>query len=573
MKFSCSLVHDARAVLNEAKSNTQLVLITTKTGYNKESGFTVAASEHLVKDSTLSPLHRLYVSGRKYYKGIGIGGSASYLHEVFPLQSGYKPTSGTENRLNSLSFYAWLTAEFGTSKLVIRLNAAPTDSSSDYVLTDNNQGAYDVKQKTKNLQLLPSASFTTALSKNFHNEMNVSYLSYSYRNSVKYKGTAPGVEEQLMDRFRNSEYLLLFRDRIGYVTQANDWTFNPAFNLNGSFTTVKTKDEAFYAYNNSIAAGSSTMKLKQRQLIFSPTFDVSHSSVFGLQLGAQYRMGRANNQKKTKENVYPFGSLSIDPVKLFNPSSAGSVLLHVSHARAKSDLVNYQPNPQFVYVITNGAIDTVVIANAYKLSYKPQRVTDAGVTAKITRSLRLLYTYENNSYYINIPAAVYQPSGSPFTRLDEAAIHIKSHRLGLEFKTTEEKIVRYSATASLYKMNSSFGYDDKQLYWEVIYKNYYPRNGLSGGFTNDFNYKSFSAGLNALYYFNEHDWMMETNGTIAYESILHKRRSFVLQNVYAGFQVKNVNMYVSARNLFGSDESSFINTKRKYFGVGVKADL
>ncbi|MBS1563024.1 MAG: hypothetical protein JST39_01490, partial [Bacteroidetes bacterium] len=92
----------------------------------------------------------------------------------------------------------------------------------------------------------------------------------------------------------------------------------------------------------------------------------------------------------------------------------------------------------------------------------------------------------------------------------------------------------------------------------------------TGGWINRFSCKRFFAGLDLLYYIDEHVINNSVNGQ------LYKKTSLDLQNIYAGMRVPvaghETELYINSRNPWQNHDSD-ITDGRRYYGAGFKVLL
>lgn len=573
-----TLVNDARAVANGARNGKQLIVVETKAGFERKSGYTVAVSEHLVKDSATSMYHSGYASGTFISKKIDVGVSLNYLHDAFPIEAELKNPDGTLNRYNRISVNGWSNVRLGRSLLTVRMNLTPADSARKNSFTDAYFTSYNEKNKSRILTFYPSATLTSKIGSNFYNELSAAYIGYTLKS--KYHSGAEayyGIKETDV-KYSGDDNMIVLREQFGFEKQSRGWTFNPSINVTGRLHKIKSKQEYWRGFQGiSYAAELWSNLLKRNEILLTPAVSVSKADLFSVEGGLQYRSGDSTNKSKLNENLYPFASVALDLAKFFNETSSFSLLLHGSHTTYKSDLSNYVNVPLHLYFLRGDVIvDTTIGGEGFGVAYKPYRATDVGITFKLNKYLQASYTFERQSYHINLLETFFSPGSGfpPISVLTEAGTKFSAHRWSININTSTDLIFKFRSAISLFNIQSTVNYPHPDMRLkEVLYKGYYPKNGWSGGFTNNFSYKQLSAGINALYYFDEHDWVTERDEYLAYKAVLHKRNSFLIQHVYLAYQLKNANIFASARNLFGSDNRSFINGTRKYFGAGTKIEL
>jgi hypothetical protein len=573
---SISLLQDARAITAGTHRAQQLVLVRTRTGMTRSAGITAAASTYITRrrDQNNSNLyHQLYASGRFYRKNMEMGASLSYLHEAYPTEATDKTIHNDPQYLNRFTANAWLAATLGRSILSVRLNAAPDKSGSGQYYAPSTGVTSNEREHTKNLQLYPTATLSTRINDHFYNQIDAGYNRrtirsfgdqlLSYDTSYFYKSIA-------YSRNRYDEIFL--REEVGANVSANRWRFSPALNIYGQ--QIKSSANAQSSSISNTGAGSwsiSENQVKEKGIVFTPLINITHDQNFNFQGGAQYSTSK-RFKTQVDNRLHPFAALSLDIARTINRHAPLSLMLNGSYAETKSDLIDFYQPAMYVFQFTNGVIERALISPAYTPLYRIHRATSAGVSVGLLDNrIKFFFTREQKDYYINSYISTNPATGYNYVIAD-GKVKLRSQRFGIQYQTTKEKQVRYTAIVGACHMQPSIAFSNPNIYISpLISQSFSPHEGWSGGLNQQLSYKKFSAGTSMLYYFNEHTW--EAGNQPGSQPTFQKFNSFVLQHIYAGYEFNRFELYLSGRNLLRKGESSAVNSDVAYYGAGIKTKL
>jgi hypothetical protein len=348
---------------------------------------------------------------------------------------------------------------------------------------------------------------------------------------------------------------MLAREELGYTIHAGKWKINPALNLSYRHGKIKTNtyEISIGQSPGDISQSQSWQNVKYRQLTATTSMNISHSNIFDLQAGVQYPGIREKYSQREKNKYYPFASVAVDVIKLVSAESNTSLKLNASHA------------------ISESMLTPVYSTFPMNLPSRLQQVTTMGITLGLLKNrMMFTYTHEKNNYYTNIFVSIPSQSGFTFIYI-EPQVKLETHRFGINYSTDPGKDFQYKTSLGIYGMKSVMEFDPSSgsNFQAGRFSSEYPQNGWSGGSTHHISYKNIFAGVSGLYFLDEHKWTNQPNTQI----VLQKANSFVLQEVYAGFSFKNLELYASSRNLFQNSNSSLPSGYKAYYGLGCKTSF
>lgn len=574
---SITLLQDARALVGGVHRAQQVVIVQTRTRMTGKSSLTASASTYLTKrrDQNNSSLYyQVNTTGRYSRRNFEVGASVSYLRDAVPGVRTDKTIDTDPEQLSRLSGNAWVTAILGRSVLSVRLNVSPKKFAAGELYMVYADVKADDEGKIKYLQLYPTATLSTQISKKFYNEFNAGYTrltakSHAERLVSDDNGNGSFSLENSYTRYRE----IFAREEFGFNHLFGNWQLNTSLNVYGTFRKEKFSENAFATNGTAggIMASMSENLRKEHGLIFTPVFNITQRSIFNFQGGVQYNTTRQMWGQADKK-IHPFALVAVDLLRMANRDSRVGLMLHGSYAETKSDLFYFYRPAVYVYRWANGVIEPVLISSEYATQYKLHRATAAGVTFSLAEDrLKFTYTHEQKGYSIDSYRSV--PTNSGYVDvLGVAKVNLRTHRIGVQYETSAGKNFRYKTLLGVYKMQSTLTQNEPGIYVSpFISQGGYPQPGWSGGLTNEICINKFIAGVNALYYFDEHTWVSEYSNGV--NPSLQKSNSIIVQHIYAGYQINRSELYLSGRNLFGDSKSLSLNGDVVYVGIGAKISL
>jgi hypothetical protein len=283
-------------------------------------------------------------------------------------------------------------------------------------------------------------------------------------------------------------------------------------------------------------------------------------------------VSKAGNQKPKR--VFPFATVSIDVLKLYNPENTSSLQLFGSYAQTDNfgDQAYTQQdfNPDYDFF------------SAYPTAYSVRSVDSSFWIWQAGANLQLLnkrigvqYNFERRNYTTEVALSM------PGTVLNYVMIYpdiiSSTHYIRVTGEIMRKPILSWFSGITMTSIKSKASLESIN---GTPFPGHYvgtaatgdfnsDHTSWTGGWVNRFTYKKLSAGLDLLYYFSP-----DIYGLVGPDTKAH---AVSLQNIYVGYQVdlkgtKGLEVYADCRGL--AQHSWYkISEPRKYYGLGVKASL
>lgn len=554
---SITLIQNAQTLLNGADNPKQLVLIKTRTSNTRTPGNTIAA------DIYPGRYQQLYLSKAHSGKRIQVGASLNFMRETGPNQKADTIVSYLSPRISQFRGNAWMNASIGShSTLTVRINVSPSRDRLEQERISNYALSRDTIYKQIDFLVNPSLRLVTRLNKSWSNEFNASYT-----NTKQHK------DEQISDNLYSSRQLtdqqdlsqvILLREQLQYHKNIGGWDIRPSASISFAHFKEKGEDDTkiFNLYDNSLRSRSyGWFSITQQFLAISPAMQIGYRDWFALQGGIQ--AVRYKNDPwvlKKADTILPFASASINIIRIIKPESISSLKVFGSYAKTS---------------ITLNSVPRII--NGVLTNYFPQapsnNLTVGSTLQTLNNSLLVSYTYEKKNYYMptTLRLTIYTGFGG-YDLHSNATINLPTHRFSVQyaFKNTDTK--EWRSGINITNVNPTITYNGGYTPPIGTHQDLYPQQGWSGGWTNHFRFNKFTAGLNALYFFDEQRFF-RPRFNAPLQSM--KANSFLLQHVYLGMKIEKKNLqsevYASARNLFQNKNSTLAKGDIRYLGLGVKA--
>ncbi|HRE50553.1 MAG TPA: hypothetical protein PK339_03970 [Flavitalea sp.] len=556
---SITLIQNAQMLLNGADNPKQLVLIKTRTSNARKSGNTIAA------DIYPGRYQQLYLSKAHNGKRMQVGASLNFMRETGPNVKADSILSYLSPRLSQFRANAWMNTAIGShSTLTIRINASPARNRFAQERIHNEWEQKDSTYKQTGLIVVPSLRLTTKLGKSWSNEFNASYTYTKEHTDYQIESDFSDFQTLKTSDDKRSAQTIFLREQLQYHKNINGWDIRPSANISFQYTKGNTEINHMKALNGAPDAASRSYSIqKQQSILISPAMHIGYKDWFALQGGIQATISKkqALIPRKT-DTIFPFAAASINIIRIIKPESGSSLKVFGSYAKTINPLYG-------IVTSINGRI-------VYHLPQNPSNTFTAGSTLQtLNNSLLVAYTYEKRNYDILITWQALNSIGFLETyHYSDATINLPSHRFSVQYTIKNADAMEWRSGINVTGIRPTITYNGGYNLQVGTHQDQYPQQGWSGGWTNHFRFNKITAGLNALYFFDEQRYFRPRfNAPI--QSM--KANSFLLQHVYLGLKIEKKNLrsevYASARNLFQNTKSTLARGDIRYLGLGVKAEL
>lgn len=550
---SITLIQNAQALLNGAENPKQLALIKTRLSGNRSPGNTIAA------DIYPGRYQQLYLSKAHNGKRMQFGASLNFMRETAPNLKADNIISYLSPRISQFRGNAWMNTAIGShSTLTIRINASPSRNRLEQEQTSNYSFHRDTVYKQTSAQINPTLRLATRINKSWSNEFNASYV-HTKQHKDEQIAVRPNNSDEITEENHFSQTVLL-REQLQYHKNINGWDIRPSASI--SFMRIKEKtdyDTRTIHENGSLGSRAWGNSLSTQQLLFvTPAMHIGYKDWFVMQGGIQASISKNIVLFPYKtDTILPFASASINIIRIIKPESLSSLKIFGSYAKTYKLLYG-------MLTLFNG------VPYDFHLQKNPSNNFTAGSTLQtLNNSLLVSYTFEKRNYAF-LPN--FNPGG--FLLLSYATVNIPMHRLSIQYSLKNTDTKEWRSGINITGAKPSIAFNGNYRPQVGAHQDQYPQQGWSGGWTNHFRFNKITAGLNALYFFDEQRFFRPSfNAPL--QSM--KANSFLLQHVYLGVKLEKKNLrseiYASARNLFQNKESTLTNGDIRYLGLGVKAAL
>jgi hypothetical protein len=589
------LVQHAAGLISTAPGQSELVLIRTKRGRGP-GGITASAQTGLVSATgdgyTVSPklFHSYYAGGYKTLGKLSFGVSANYIRDIQPYtvtgETMVTPNHWQRWRLNG--YVDWRPDAHNIVELTMNYTPEQLDGEQDS--TTGYPTSYWSAITARQHFVLPHLDWRGNWGKGFTNDLQSTYLHSDLTSAdVEVYHTTVGDNAGLL-KLTTKSYHLWIRDHLAYSAKlGGGWLLEPSLNL--SFEHINDNVSEVSAYgvpiipslllnpqNYSSVSLYAFRGVKTDLYLLVPALDLSYKGAFDVQGGAMVHTGTQSLTGNGRQ-VYPYGGLTVDLLKLMDEHSSSSLKLFGSAVSATAPSNNAYALADFSY--------GTFYANPYP-SYNP-------------------ITYQSGPPYG--PPAGYVYPKPPAYPAWEAGVSYRGWGGRLELAYTFER--RLSTTYGVVELSNGFE-STNYVYWhsslhhadfrigvvdapEVSWKtglnvtllrSVDTRNGAfeevpvsagdiapqpwswTGGWVNRVQVKDFSAGFDLLYHFGESDSVGSGAKLV---------NSVVTPNVYVGYRfhvgkIGIVEVFADTRGMIMHNANQEFDP-RQYYTVGGKLKI
>lgn len=590
-------VQHAAALIGAAPGQAEVVLIRTKRGKGP-GGVCVAAQTGLIRargeDGNMAKMqlfHNYYAQGYRTLGKFTFGASANYLQDAEPYSSPSEKLVTADNwrrwRLNG--YLDWRPDAHNLVELTI--NYAPQQLSGQMDSVAGQPGAFASLAKAHQHFVVPHLDWRAQWGNGLANNLQATYLHSNLASADAFAFNTPAGEETQLISLNAKSYHLWIRDHLAYTSKlGGGWVLEPALNLSfehfndeiyemlssyNPYPLSQALNPNGYALQESIyGAGAKT-----NVILLVPALDLSYKGALDLQAGAMIHTG-ATSLTANGRQVYPFGGLTIDVLRLADEHAGNSLKIFASAVSETapsdqaymiedfSNTAGYtSPFPTYNNSVLGSSGPPYGPPPGYVYPKPPAYPAwEAGLTYRGWGGrLELAYTFERR---VSTTYGVVQLSNG-WQTINLEDWHSSLHHVTFRVGVLDGPGLSWKTGLSVTLLRST--HDPNGAYNIVA-----PAAGdiapqpwsWTGGWINRVQVKNFSAGFDLLCHLGETD----STGSGA-----TKLNSFVTPNVFVGYRIalptdRSVEFFVESRAIIVNKYSNLLDG-RQYYTIGGKLCL
>ncbi|HYG40981.1 MAG TPA: hypothetical protein VD908_20290 [Cytophagales bacterium] len=563
-----TLVQNALVNLNGAVHEQQLVLVTTK---KDKTGINVNGGSFLVNHKEATGLfHQYYFSANKKINNTNFGISAQYIRDISPA----KNDTFLREPLNFDRFK--LRGAFNTKinylgNLSAYINYAPqvwdykADTLDDFWKKNtNHHSTNELFNGGVNLNSKILKGLVNNLSANFNTNTKQEYVLREIY-LLRLNPDSMGYYRKEDEKIKTISDLFLLRNNLSYHITIDGLTIAPAlnflfrfinhrYNFNGIDRSSKNFPSFEYKYRKSY----------NRLYIITPSIGVNYRSIFNLEVGLVKNISTLEGwEKESTTRNLPFFNSTIDVIKLAKEQSSSSLKLFLSYIKSE----DFNDSIPSLSGLNNSIYDPFHNQDVfYNLDYRTSgNSLQLGSTLSLKNDL-IRISYNNDKRYYSYQTFRKGWNNSRFE--EDLTRKTSTHRLGIDFRISESVLMWRSGVSLINKKSEMIGKNSFYSYSPSDSNlTSFTAKMFTGGIVNRLAYKNISLGVDFMYLLGERRFTKE--GFVFTKALID---SFVLQNLYLAYSYKNIEFYLSTRNIAESAESN-LTDHRKFYGLGFKVGL
>ncbi len=567
------IVQNALAQYNS--SNSQLLaIVTTKKNKSKAPAFNFSSQvfgvTKKVDDYKTTPgvFHQYYLSGSGGVGKVRFGGSANYVHDMMPVRKNDDSNYiSTKPNIDRIRLTGWVQADLGEkNRLTIQANYTPQYYGyEDTVLTPFQ--SFNTSKEKFNETLINSMLHLRSNFSSFRNDFSFTLVSnkqngdedryyYYFPSYTSYTGL-------FVEKYRMKFLIFNINDNISYTWQLKEWLIEPAVDI--AFQNLD------YDYYKGVIGGTSESwkrnDAKWKRLTVTPSVAVYYKNIFNVQGGFLKDATKIVKNSYRKKKIYPFVSVAANVLpekakvnwKIYG--SYGKSFLSHELINMLNDF-NYNIYPKNIIASNDADLKSSFFNYVVEAQEQYNNRYHAGtVLSLLQNKLSISYNYLQAENFLMVP---YHPFPSVDDMYVPAKNTMQNNQVAINSVIANNKKFEWRQGLYINFLNNRIQ-PDKSSYRGT--ENYHMDRSIWGGWTNRFSYKNISLGFDILYSIEKkkEEYFVEKE----------KHNSLLLQHAFIGYTItckndKNIDIYISARNLADSYVQPLAADRRKYFGAGLK---
>jgi hypothetical protein len=583
-----TLIQNALVQLNGATGQAQLVIIQTKIKQKGPLGISASGQLFLVNNaekpqdggpqlgSDVNIYHRYDISVYHNTDNMQYGASVCFLRDVVPSPRADSIYTTIPENLKRFRLNTYINAMvWKNSELFVNVNYTPESSKFAQMQVSNaNPGFLNTlnqnSSQPENL-FMPKVSLKSHFSGHWSNDLTAAYYLYHAKNNTV-------LSEDLYDYFANPFYDTLYSnssiiekqgylslgDQIHFSTRINNWLIEPSIDIHYSDSKSSDLDTA--------ASSNSSFNIKSADkfhiFLLTPSIAVSFKKLFNLQAGFLENL----NSSKTADHrsTYPFVSGSIDLFKLTAAPVSNSLKLYGSYALSGNFADPGFSLSDFYYSSTYNIFQFAPAAifssgpgsNPAPINYHTW-IAEGGISwTSMKGRFGIGYNFERRAFITPVEMDSYF-GGLTY---QFPLVSSSTQRLAINVKVIEKKRFDWLTSFTITSLNINKGFPNSFSEEFATGDINTSKPSFTGGWMNRLRVKNLFFGLDMMYHFSQQ--VYSANGN--YFSPAQRINCILLQNIYAGYHFRKLELYIATRNLYQNKESVLTDGNR-YYGIGFNA--
>ncbi|WP_224997340.1 hypothetical protein [Cesiribacter sp. SM1] len=614
-----TLVQNALALVNGAVGQNQLILIKTRHGGADTSGLSVngysaiASTNYQYESaagnvpSAFNTFHNYKVSAYKTFSNFKIGGSAGWLHDVYPAkrdslvklryedagESAVTMNTLTPQNINRFRLRTYIVAPLHKNHIAL-LNAnyvlqfAAHEKEFRHFFTDfrplTTWHYYSDKRLGNTSLVHLNFNLNSALAQGLHNTFSVTHSSLNenvYREFIS--GERLGRDIKL-DTTENKGGNFVLQNHLVYTQAVGSWAIEPAINLTAKYI---NKEYKFRSIKKSLISSIYPERYLERSdynssiegkiYLVTPNLSFIYKNSFSIQGGLVF--DASPDLSDDLKKATPFITLTADVVELVSNDSNVNWKLYGSYAKA----VNYNENSLLLSDLTPTPPSQYPFDTRFMWAYhqenfeKPYNLQLGSSLALSGNNYTISYHFEERNWIglFSTPPSAWVSTYPFFYDNIESSTHRVS--MGLKDLFTAS-VVKWNThlQASFIKLNYKEWLEPMRIANEAMGRQDNESRPWSLTMANRFSFGEFTFGLDMLTSFDQK--LLQKKEYRRLVVVDSHYNTISLQNLFLGYKLNvkglpnGAEIFASSRNITLNGKSNLQDT-RSYNGIGFRIAL
>jgi hypothetical protein len=575
-----TIVQNALSQANGAGNLQTLALITTKKSKSTKPRFSFAGQAFVVdrkmdaEKNYFNFFNQYNLTGSANIGKVAVGGSVNFLHDEMPVAKAKDESASTAPDLNRFRLHIWAQTDLGKkSKIALHANYTPQFGDGQY--TDGFTGSLNKHSVNFNESLVNATlDLQTAFTSVLHNKFSVGYTANNQKGTeeVKHNYFVNGDSVSYGQLGKNDAGLkghtFFINDNIGYNWTLRNWSVEPAVNIN--FQSIKFDSHSGSSINDGVQGSTrnlSSQNGKGNFLTIAPSVAITYKNIVNVQGGFMQDVSTIVQKDYDESGLYPFVNVAANVLPAISKISwkvygsyAKTFALNNFSMFQVNDLVSYDDFFSTTGTGTGTVFGTSPYVPAVTRHYD-DRYQAGSDFSFFNKRITLAYNYLNTS---DVEYAQLVTPNQQYI-FYSGKYNMQRHQVSVTGNVLQSGAFKWRTGLFVNFFKNNMNFEDLTVNVD--------EKPNSGGWTNRFSYKRFSAGADLLYLINGQ--RIESDG-VSLKMIKHN--SLLLQNVYLAYALHstalpNMSIYISSRNTADSNIMPLAIDNRRFYGAGVKFDF
>lgn len=567
-----TIVRNALTNQHGAANTELLVLVDTKKWKADEKKLTFTAMAHGISRTVMPTqpnehpenvssgnFQQYGISFRSGNARFSYGGSVSFVHDVFPQKKDEGDSQTKTPAFDRIKGNIWSRIQLNKNNtLSVHFNYTPQFFNSEMSQRPMKNIHY---HRTQYNQIINPYLNLETKTGNFSNKFTFSYITGKLNHTQDL--TTFDYENFVSGRSNSQSFYI--NNSIGYTFKLKNWNLTPFTNIN--FQSTNNSDWSGHLTKqdgNIVSLDNSSQKIKGALLTASPSFMASYKSILMLQGGTLLYFQKTANtitQQYPNKTLFPFfnGTVNLSPLLNMKERYNWKLFGSYSEKFATYDPFFMLEDHNFTFISGNpNAIFSPNLVPFGSSGLHTPRQWQSGTSLSLWEErLKINYNYQSIAERKTLLIELPQPIGLTGVLAESSR---RQHHFSVEGQVIQS-IMSWRAGLFANFIQDEIKYDEISQINRGELTNQY----RTGGLTNRFSFKQFSAGLDILYNF----------GATVYDAT--KINSLQLSHIFVAYTLKagrsDLELFVSSRNISDSRRRPLEYDGRKYYGGGLKLSL